>query len=151
MKIEIKRNNMENYIGKKIIGFKFQNGTDCISWNEYISNHIGRIGEIILQNESSVRVEFKNGTCNYPISLIEQHLVNEEPKIPQLGEGVLMQVSDSGTNWSRAYIIAKFANDRFLDTNRLFWNYAKPIEKQLPKYTHAELVEKLGEDFEYVK
>jgi hypothetical protein len=76
--------------------------------------------------------------------------VDETPEIPQLGEGVFMQVSDNGEDWCEAYIIAKLANGRFLATNKLTWEHARPI-KQLPKYTHAELVEKLGEDFIYEK
>jgi hypothetical protein len=86
----------------------------------------------------------------YPISLIEPHLIEEEnPEIPQLGEGVLMKVSDDNTSWFKSIIIAKSHKGDFIENNGSFWKYACPI-KQLPKYTHAELVEKLGEDFEYI-
>jgi hypothetical protein len=142
---------MKNYVGRKIRGFRFEDGTDGVVWIESKEKHIGIIGEIICQHEKYVILQFKIESWYYPISLIEQHLIEEEtPEIPQLGDGVLMEVSDSGTNWSKAYIIARLADGRFLDRNRWAWPLARPIP-QLPKYTHAELVEKLGHDFEIIE
>ena len=145
---------MKNYVGRKIRGFRFGE-TKEHWWRDSLEKYIGVIGEItgVSMDNIDVVVRFPNNLIpyRYPISLIEPHLIEEEsPEIPQLGEGVLMQVSDSGTNWSKAYIIARLANGRFLDRNKLSWKHARPI-KQLPKYTHDELVEKLGHDFEYVK
>jgi hypothetical protein len=139
---------MKNYIGKKIRGFSFKDGTDGILFNEkYMLNHIGKIGEIIFKHEESVSVKFENGTWYYPISLIEQYLVEEEPCIPQLGEGVLMEVSMHGEDWYKHYVVARTFEGRYV-TNSSTWKYARPIQ-ELPKYAHAELVEKLGHDFEY--
>jgi hypothetical protein len=141
---------MKNYIGKKIRGFRFESEMDDLLFNRGMRKNIGEIGEIIVQHESSVKIQFEKEFWYYPISLVDEHLVEETPEIPQLGEGVLMQISDTGKKWSEAYIIAKLADGRFLDKNRLPWQYARPVS-QLPKYTYAELVEKLGYDFEIIK
>jgi hypothetical protein len=141
---------MKNYVGRKIRGFKFQDGTDGVIWYESMIDNIDKIGEIIEQRKSVVRIRFDNRHFCYPISLIEQHLIDETPEIPQLGEGVLMMVSDNEKDWTQGYIIAKLADGRFIDRGRLSWKHARPIQ-QLPQYTHAELVEKLGHDFEIIK
>jgi hypothetical protein len=110
---------------------------------------IGEIGEIVYHSDVLVRVRFRNEDWTYPISLIEPHLIDEEsPEIPQLEKGVLMQVSDCGKSWIKTKIIAQLYNGQYLGGNCVTWNYARPIP-QLPKYTHAELVEKLGHYFEY--
>jgi hypothetical protein len=183
---------MKNYVGRKIRGFRFEDGIDGIDWMGSMKKHIGEVGEIISQHSNQVLVTFLNNSWGYPISLIEQHLIEEEnnanqtslvkcgycnkhyrcttcgaicgteghyvekephlieetPEIPQLGEGILMKVSDDGVNYKKTYVIAILSDGRFLDRNKLSWKLARPIP-QLPKYTHAELVEKLGEDFEY--
>jgi hypothetical protein len=141
---------MKNYVGRKIRGFRFEDGIDGVGWIRAKEEKIGEVGEVESQHSNCVFVIFKDNAWSYPISLIEQHLIEEEtPEIPQLGEGVLMNVSDDGEDWCEAYIIAKLANGRFLATNKLTWKHARPIQ-QLPKYTHAELVEKIGHDFEYI-
>ena len=142
---------MKNYVGRKIRGFKFKNVKDVVVWTLSMKKHIGEVGEIVGQTRETVMVRFGYDSWDYPISLIEPHLIEEEtPEIPQLGEGVLMQVSDNEKDWSKGYIIAKLENGRFLDRNKLSWKHALTIP-QLPKYTHAELVEKLGHDFEIIK
>jgi hypothetical protein len=142
---------MKNYVGKKIRGFEFGDGTNGVRWNTNKKLYIGEIGEITYQDSRRAGIKFSDDRFDYPISLIEQHLIEEEaPEIPQLGEGVLMKVSDNEKDWSKGYIIAKLENGRFLDRNKLSWKHARPIP-QLPKYTHAELVEKLGHDFEIIK
>jgi hypothetical protein len=140
---------MKNYVGRKIRGFKFKNVKDVVVWTLSMKKHIGEVGEIIGETEELVRVQFTSDTWYYPISLIEPHLIEETPEIPQLGEGVLMQVSDNEKDWTEDYIIAKLTNGSFLSRSKLSWKHARPIQ-QLPKYTHAELVEKLGHDFEYI-
>jgi hypothetical protein len=141
---------MKNYLGRKIKGFRYKDNTDGLKWIEEMTGCIGEIGEIKYQHSKFVGVFINNYYWQYPISLVDEHLVEEEPEILQLGEGVLMQISDTGKKWSEAYIIAKLADGRFLDKNRLPWQYARPVS-QLPKYTYAELVEKLGYDFEIIK
>ena len=170
---------MKNYVGKKIRGFRFEDGTDGIKWFVDMDRHIGSIGKIYKQKNTTISVEFENWYCDYPISLVEQHLVkenigygmesltetttgcnsqafgsssikindNQTPEIPQLGEGVLMEVSVDGIEWFEDDISAKTFGGRYVGiwSN---WKYARPIK---PKYTHAELVEKLGHDFEIIE
>jgi hypothetical protein len=140
---------MKNYVGRKIRGFRFGYIKDVVVWNPSMKKHIGEVGEIMGETEELVRVQFTSDTWYYPISLIEPHLIEDEtPEIPQLGEGVLMEVSNFGGTWYERRISAKTSNGYYVGENKL-WKLARPIQ-QLPKYTHAELVEKIGHDFEYI-
>jgi hypothetical protein len=142
---------MKNYVGRKIRGFKFEDGIDDVRWLYGKETYIGKIGEIISQYHSFVDVKFNDSRWAYPISLIEPHLIEEEtPEIPQLGEGVLMDVSSVGHLWSQEKVIAMTKDGKYLDADFVRWKMARPIQ-QLPKYTHAELVEKIGHDFEIIK
>ena len=139
---------MKNYVGRKIRGFKFQDGTDGVIWYESMIDNIDKIGEIIEQRKSVVRIRFDNRHFCYPISLIEPHLIPETPEIPQLGKCVmLMEVSDDGVEWIQDYVSVKSFGGRYVGIWNT-WKHARPIP-QLRKYTHAELVHKLGHDFEY--
>ena len=141
---------MKNYVGRKIRGFRFKNVKDVVVWTLSMKKHIGEVGEIIGETEELVRVQFTSDTWYYPISLIEPHLIEEEsPEIPQLGEGVLMEVSDDGIEWYHSCVSAITCRGLFVGAFNT-WKHARPIQ-QLPKYTHAELVEKLGHDFEIIK
>jgi hypothetical protein len=168
---------MKNYVGRKIRGFRFEDRAWNEDMASYIGK-VGLI--IKHSPKYVVAEFEDDNTWLYPISLIEPHLIDEctcentgdntcnyceelqdrailedakskmqTPEIPQLGEGVLMEVSDDGADWGEAYIIAKLPDGRFLATNKLTWEHARTIP-QLPQYTHAELVEKLGHDFEYI-
>jgi hypothetical protein len=142
---------MKNYVGRKCKGFRFEDETDGVEWIKRKSNYIGKIGIIKYQCNDHVVIEFNDNIGYYPISLIEQHLIEEEtPEIPQLGEGVLMKVSDDGESWRENYVVARQYDGLYLTRIGNTWKYARPIP-QLPKYTHAELVEKIGHDFEIHK
>jgi hypothetical protein len=142
---------MKNYIGKKIRGFRFEDGTDGVDWSKAKEECIGKIGIITDQSQYSVSVDFNIVFKRvYPISLIEPHLIEETHEIPQLGEGVLMEVSDNTVNWYKRNIIARLISGYYIDSIFTIWHFARPIP-QLPQYTHAELVEKLGHDFEIIK
>jgi hypothetical protein len=141
---------MKNYVGRKIRGFRFESEMDDLLFNREMRKNIGEIGEIIVQHESSVKIQFEKESWYYPISLVDEHLVEETPEIPQLGEGVLMEVSDNGVDWYKRNIIARLISGYYIDSIFTIWPFARPIP-QLPKYTHAELVEKLGHDFEIIK
>jgi hypothetical protein len=143
---------MKNYVGRKIRGFKFEDGTDGVDWMESKKKHIGREGLIISSLNGFANVEFDYETWLYPLSLIEPHLIEEEtPEIIDLSnvDGVEMMVSDDYEYWVKAKVIAKLV-DAYIDNHANVWYYAEPIP-QIPKYTHAELVEKLGHDFEIIK
>jgi hypothetical protein len=140
---------MKNYVGRKIRGFRFGYIKDVVVWNPSMKKHIGEVGEIMGETEELVRVQFTSDTWAYPISLIEPHLIEEEtPEIIDLSHvnGVEMMVGNDNKRWVRQTVVATVHN-RFIDNQANVWYYAKPI---LPKYTHAELVEKLGHDFEII-
>jgi hypothetical protein len=141
---------MKNYISRKCKGFRFVNRTDGVSWTDRMENHIGEIGEITQQFDNvHVVINFKNGVWRYPISLIEEHLIPETPEIPQLGEGILMEVSNDGVEWGGAKLIAKLSNGCYLSTYGNTWKHARPIQ-EVKKYTKEELVKIVGHDFEMI-
>ena len=146
---------MKNYVGRKIRGFMFEE-TKKHWWRDSLKKYIGVIGEIegVSMDNIDVVVRFPNDTIpyRYPISLIEPHLIEEEiPEIIDLSniEGVKMMVKDQRDDTPRKVIIKATVNNRFIDWCGNVWYYAEPIP-QLPKYTHAELVEKIGHDFEII-
>jgi hypothetical protein len=69
---------MENYIGRKCKGFRFEHWTAGLEWYRGMEIHIGEIGEIRDQDELEVEIKFEDRAWSYPISLIEPHLVEEE-------------------------------------------------------------------------
>ena len=138
---------MKNYIGRKCKGFRFEDGVDDIKWVELMEKYIGKVGLIYDQYDNSVKIGFENGWWNYPISLIEPHLIPETPEIPQLSlvdALVLVQVGwkdqDQKDLYDRCNEIIKKESQRlrsiYLDLK--------------PKYTKEELVKILGHDFEMV-
>ena len=142
---------MKNYVGRKIRGFMFKDVKDVATFASSMEKCIGKVGEIISETRETVMVRFKHDSWHYPISLIEPHLIEETPEIIDLSniKGVEMMVKDQRDDTPRKVIIKATVNNRFIDWCGNAWYYAEPIP-QLPKYTHAELVEKLGEDFEYI-
>jgi hypothetical protein len=70
---------MKNYIGRKCKGFRFEGGTDNVKWLEDKKNQIGEVGLIVKQIDRYVVIEFEDYGWSYPISLIEEHLIEEEP------------------------------------------------------------------------
>lgn len=139
---------MKNYVGKKIKGFRFEDETDGLKWIEEMTGCIGYVGEIKYQHSKYVGIIINNYYWQYPISLVDEHLVEEEPCIPQLGEGVLMEVSDDGDQWVQDNVSGKTFGGRYVGIWNT-WKLARAIQK-IPKYTHAELVKKLGHNFEII-
>jgi len=161
--------------------FRFEDEDEGgVGWGKHMEAYIGKVGLIIKQACKYVVVEFEDDEAwYYPISLIEPHLIDEctcdkigdntcnyceelqnkailedakdkvKPEIIDLSnvEGVEVMVSNDKKDWFKLKVIAKLL-DVWIDNQANVWNYAKPI---IPKYTHAELVEKLGEDFIYEK
>jgi len=112
---------------------------------------IGEIGVITAQYEDYVDINFSGNSWHYPISLIEPYLIPETPEIPQLGEGVEMEVSDDEINWCKINVIAQRHDGLYITGhhNLVAWKYARPIHK-VKKYTKEELVKIVGHDFEMV-
>jgi hypothetical protein len=152
---------MKNYIGRKCKGFRFEDETDDTPWVQSMENHINEVGLIADQDNYSVRINFKNNWWNYPISLIEPYLIPESPEIPQLGEGIEMEVSDNGIEWVKRKVVGQLPNGSFLTpfidtcvaTGQYAcvatWKHARPIQ-EVKKYTKEELVKIVGHDFEIV-
>ena len=134
---------MKNYVGRKIRGFRFDDGTDGVKWNEDMVIYIGEVGKCIRQNNRCLTFEFDDTTWGYPISLIEQYLVEEEPGISGLEALFIVHggwhTEEEKVLYNKSVKIIQQAKERLQSI------YIKTI----PKYTHAELVEKLGHDFEY--
>jgi hypothetical protein len=140
---------MENYIGRECKGFRFE-GVMNTGWVNLMEKHIGEIGTIMSQDQTSVFIQFENSySYFYPISLIEEHLIPETPEIPQLGEGVEMEVSDDFVEWCKVNIIARLQNGLFIADDGTFWKYSRPIP-EVKKYTKEELIKIVGHDFEII-
>jgi hypothetical protein len=140
---------MKNYVGRKCKGFRFEDETDDTPWGELMEKFIGKVGLIYDQYDNSVRINFENDYCYYPISLIEPHLIPETPDIPQLGEGIEMEVSNDHILWYTRNIIAQMQDGWYIINDGTIWKYARPIQ-EVKKYTKEELVKILGHDFEII-
>jgi len=73
---------MKNYIGRKCKGFRFEHETDRVEWIKEKKKHIGEVGVIKKQSSRYVTIEFKDDHWDYPISLIEEHLIPEREANP---------------------------------------------------------------------
>jgi hypothetical protein len=140
---------MKNYIGRKCKGFRFEDGLANLTFSLMMQKHMGEIGEIKYQGNEHVVIQFKDDRLSYPISLIEPHLIPESPEIPQLGEGVEMEVSNDDITWRNRNIIAQMQDGWYIINDGTIWKYARPIQ-EVKKYTKEELVKILGHDFEIV-
>jgi hypothetical protein len=136
---------MKNYIGKKIRGFRFESEMDDLLFNREMQKNIGEIGEIIVQHESSVKIQFEKESWYYPISLVEQYLVEETPEISGL-EALFIVHGGWHTTEEEKILYDKCIKIIQQHKQRLQSIYIN----QPTKYTHAELVEKLGHDFEII-
>jgi hypothetical protein len=140
---------MKNYIGRKCKGFRFEGGP-LVMWVDEMENYIDQIGYVVTQGKVHVTLKFDNDKLwSYPISLIEEHLIPETPEIPQLGEGVEMEVSNDHILWYTRNIIAQMQNGWYITNDGTIWKHARPIQ-EVKKYTKEELVKILGHDFEMV-
>jgi len=120
--------NPEKLIGKKVLGFKFEN-IGSIIYDEIMDKYIGKIGEIIkTYKDKTCRVDFEDDYYFYPADQIEAHLVEDE--IPTLSDGVMMLVSDDNERWIDKKVIGKrngvfyyWSGERIFEAR-----YAKPLE-----------------------
>jgi hypothetical protein len=142
---------MENYIGRKCKGFRFESVMNTnTGWVNHMKEYIGEIGTIMSQDQTDVLILFENSySYFYPISLIEPHLIPESPEIPQLGGGIEMEVSNDDITWCNRNIIAQMQDGWYIINDGTICKYARPIHK-VKKYTKDELVKILGHDFEIV-
>lgn len=76
------RKNSE-YIGKEMYGFRFQNES-YISYSAlHMDNFVGKVGKIIRSSHIMVAVTFEGNshTWNYPLHLVHDNLLENEPPI----------------------------------------------------------------------
>ena len=143
---------MNNLIGRKIRGFKFKDKSP--KFQDSMSVHIGEIGEINSVLDDRVLIEFEGVSWYYPLDLIENHLIPEENEIPELGEGVLMEVSDS-EDFEVSYkeVVIGSYKGLFLvgeRTHITYWKYARPIKEKVV-LTHKQIAEKFNIDINQLK
>jgi hypothetical protein len=142
-------NTINNLIGKKIKGFKFDDGRYQFAYLSEMDEYIGKVGAIISYSNinNAFSVSFENKRWSYPAELIEQHLVEENPldDLPIIGDGVLMEVSGNEKNWFQYNVIGKNKHGFFIawdsenfSTNS--WKHARPITKT--KITRQEFEQK---------
>jgi hypothetical protein len=124
MNIKVKNksinNNMkkEELIGKKVRGFRFENGKYCnLDYAINMDDYIGKEGVIIEYDSgfNSYGVRFEDGmSYHYPAERIEHHLVDEEPTI-EIKEGDYIrgfEITHKGFEFTNKYIglIGKVTN-----------------------------------------
>ena len=138
---------MNNLIGRKIRGFKFEDTN--IVYLSVMNSNIGEVGEITFVSKKDVMVQFENDRWYYPIDQIEKHLISEENEIPELGEGVLMEVSDSEDFClsCEEVVIGSYIGLFLVDesTHSSYWKYARPIKEKVV-LTHKQIAEKFDID-----
>ena len=143
---------MNNLIGRKIRGFKFKDKSP--KFQDSMSVHIGEIGEINSVLDDRVLIEFEGVSWYYPLDLIENHLIPEENEIPELGEGVLMEVSDcKDFEVSYKEVVIGSYKGLFLvgeRTHITYWKYARPIKEKVV-LTHKQIAEKFNIDINQLK
>ena len=136
-----------NLKGRKIKGFKFEDIN--IGYFPGMNSFIGEVGEITHVYIDRVSIYFKEDSWFYPIDQIEKHLIPEENEIPELGEGVLMEVSDFEDfnlscermvigNYKGLFIVGELSNINC-------WEYARPIKEKVV-LTHKQIAEKFDID-----
>jgi hypothetical protein len=135
---------MNNLRGKKCKGFKFDK-KDGYYYD--MDEHIGEVGEITYIDDLFAGIRFEKNTWSYPLNEIEKHLVHEENIIPELGEGVLMEVSNH-KDFKPSYedMVLGIYKGSFLTMDEedwWIWKYAKPI-KQKVTLTKQEIADKFG-------
>jgi hypothetical protein len=75
---------MKNLIRRKVKGFKFEN--EELSYLERMDEYIGKVGEIKEVSIKDVCISFGDDFFYYPLSEIENHLVDDEPTLEQVKE-----------------------------------------------------------------
>jgi hypothetical protein len=145
-------NTTNNLIGKKVKGFKFEDGKyNGLSFPNEMNHYIGKVGIIDEYNETNNRykVEFEDDYLFYPAELIEQHLVEHDPldDLPIIGDGVLMEVSNQNITWIYKNVFAKYNNSFVAWTDHestisiQLWEHARPITPKT-KITRKEFESK---------
>lgn len=150
---------MENLIGRKVKGFKFENGDD-IGYVSRMDEHIGEVGviESFDKINKTFRVQFKDNYWLYPLSEINNHLVEEFER------GELVETRDDGDEWKPMIFLTEIEGAKFpyvcvatmdeenFKNNKPFgFNSWKHIRKIKTKITLKEISEKFGVDVDKIE
>lgn len=148
---------MEDLIGRKVKGFKFETDLEGVDYNSGMDKHIEEVGVIKRYDkfDETFKVQFKDDYWYYPVSKAVKHLVFE----PKRGEEVL--VSDGGIFWQKTIFLTEiegavnpyftveplheqeFLNGKFFHV--VDWKYMKPIPKKI-KITKRQIADKFDID-----
>jgi len=141
---------MKNLIGKKVKGFKFEDGKyNCLRYGDAMDKHIGEIGVIKTYHDGTGNfiVQFKDDYFYYPGALIEAHLVDEWV----IGEEY--EFSDNKAHWIKIKLVAvlpekysyRFITSGFEGDEWYAYSYIRPIESNRElKEQIAKLEEELN-------
>ena len=90
---------MQQYIGRKIKGFKFEGSTHMF-YNPKMDNHVGQVGVITAYLGDRFKVEFENDHWNYPATLVlEQLYIQAEIKTITKEEATALIESITGDKY----------------------------------------------------
>jgi hypothetical protein len=90
--------NMEQYIGRKIKGFKFRE-TNKVDYAKSMNRYIGEIGEIVAIGKHSFKVRFKDNYWYYPFLPSIKHLIPIETKTITKEEATALIESMTGDKY----------------------------------------------------
>ncbi len=91
--------NMEQYIGRKIKGFKFESNISAF-YSPRMDDYVGYIGIITSYTGHSFRVKFNNNrSWYYPCKLAIQHLIPTDTKTITKAEATALIESMTGDKY----------------------------------------------------
>ena len=131
----IKENNMENLIGRKVRGFKFEYGKyDKLDYISDMDNCLGKIGEIKRYHEtdSSFWIDFGDVSWDYPAELIHDHLVEEGTEYST--EEILKIIYDKWGEESLENAITEVIHEDEYDKLKQIENYFEPEYENKTQY-----------------
>lgn len=88
----------QNYIGRKVKGFSFDDGVHVIGYNEEMNEYVGQIGSILHYDcsNNTFKIIFQDQqSWYYPASLIDKYLVPEEKDETELRDQFAMQAMNA--------------------------------------------------------
>ncbi len=90
--------NMEQYIGRTIKGFKFEDTKECY-YSKKMDNYIGEIGVITAHYHNRFRVEFADDYWLYPDTLALNHIIPTDAKFLTKEEATALIESMTGDKY----------------------------------------------------
>lgn len=130
---------MEELIGRKVRGFKFDTGLSGIRFAPEMEEYVGKVGTITDQNlHGHTRIRFEDGeSWSYPTSEIRKHLIHEaDDKELVIGQEYEFQ-SEEDLEWDKATLVAIIDNEYPYVAVGLItpfcYQYVREARKELPE------------------